>query len=259
MVLKAASDGTMATAILRGTKRVANRLLSHFGQKLVSAKRPTRSFTEFFDHLKRHDFVPATVLDVGAASGSLWLLRSFPAARLILVEALREFEPALRRLADKYSCEIHMVAVGAKQGTAVLNLHQDPFGSYIDGIATDAICRGQRRIEIATLSQLLGDTPIVGPALAKFDIQGCELEAIRGMGEHVQSFDLYIIETSLHSVSANPPDLYHVVAFMKQRGFSVYDILDGLMRPLDDDLAQVDLVFVKDDGPLRRNASKWYR
>jgi FkbM family methyltransferase len=247
----------MATPILSGTKSALNKLLRYFGQKLVSIERPTRSFTEFFDHLKSHDFVPTTILDVGAASGTLALYSSFPAARFILVEALHEFEPALRKIAQNYNCEIHMVGVGADVGTAVLNLHQDPYGSYIEGVSTDAVVKGQRQIKIATIFDLLDAKPIVRPALAKFDIQGYELEAIRGMRDRVQSFDVYIIETSLHSVSANPPDLYSVVSFMKQHGYSVYDILDGILRPMDGDLAYVDLVFVKDDGPLRRNACRW--
>jgi hypothetical protein len=38
---------------------------------------------------------------------------------------------------------------------------------------------------------------------------------------------------------------------MREAGFSAYDIYDGHLRPLDRALAQVDMAFVRTDGPLR--------
>ena len=38
---------------------------------------------------------------------------------------------------------------------------------------------------------------------------------------------------------------------MHEQGFVVYDILEGIFRPYDNALGQVDLVFAKANGPLR--------
>jgi hypothetical protein len=39
---------------------------------------------------------------------------------------------------------------------------------------------------------------------------------------------------------------------MKQYSFVVYEIFDARTRPLDGALAQVDILFVREDGPLRK-------
>jgi FkbM family methyltransferase len=248
----------MAEGVLRNTKQLANFLLAGIGYKLVSIDRPTRDFRQFFDHLKRHGFVPRTVLDVGAASGTRSLHDAFSQARFVLVEALQEFEPALRALAARLpNCEVHMVAVGAVPGKITLNLHDDPYGSFVGEAREDAPTHGQRRIKIVTLDEILAANPPACPALAKFDIQGHEIEALKGLERYFNHFDVFIIETSLHITSSSPPDLYTIVTFMRDRGYSVFDLLDGLVRPLDGDLAQIDLVFVRDDGPFRRSAGKW--
>jgi len=248
----------MAGVILRRSKQLANYLLAGVGHKLVRIDRPTRDFPEFFEHLKRRGFVPRTVLDVGAASGTPSLHDAFPQARFVLVEALQEFEPALRALAARtLSCEVHMVGVSALRGKITLNLHDDPYGSFVGEARGDTPTHGQREITIVTLDEIFADNPPALPALAKFDIQGHEIEALKGMERNFDQFDVFIIETSLHITSASPPDLYTVINFMRARGYSVFDMLDGLMRPLDGDLAQIDLVFVRDDGPFRRDAGKW--
>jgi FkbM family methyltransferase len=248
----------MANPILRYTKRAVAPVLARLGQKLVHLGRPTRNFAEFFEHIKRRGFVPATVLDVGAASGTLPLHDAFPQAHFILIEALAEFEPSLKRLAARYDCEIHLVGAGRVSGTAVLALHEDPYGSFIEEIQTDGTVKGTREIQIQTIEEILDRRPPPRPALAKFDVQGFELEAVDGMGRWLAAFDVVIIETTTTIVCSHPPDLATVVSFMKARGFSVFDILDGILRPFDGDLGQIDLVFVKDDGPFRRDAGRWF-
>ena len=48
------------------------------------------------------------------------------------------------------------------------------------------------------------------------------------------------------------PEFFEVIKFMKDKGFVVYDILNGFYRPLDKALGQVDIVFVKEDGKFRK-------
>lgn len=247
----------MANQALKHIKRAIAPALARLGQKLVPLERPTRDFSEFFEHIKRRGFLPATVLDVGAASGTLPLHYAFPKAHFILIEALAEFEPSLRQLATRYDCEIHPVGAGRVSGTAILALHEDPYGSFIEEIQPEGAIKGTRKIQIRPIKEILDQRPPQLPALAKFDVQGFELEAIDGMGDWLAAFDVVIIETTTTIVCSRPPDFATVVSFMKARGFSVFDILDGILRPYDGDLGQIDLVFVKDDGPFRRDAGRW--
>lgn len=43
---------------------------------------------------------------------------------------------------------------------------------------------------------------------------------------------------------------------MREKGFVVHDLLDGLYRPYDKALGQIDVVFVKENG-MFRVSSQW--
>jgi len=49
----------------------------------------------------------------------------------------------------------------------------------------------------------------------------------------------------------NNPLLHEVTAFLHQHGFVAYDICGLMRRPLDMALAQVDMLFVPEQSPLR--------
>lgn len=248
----------MSRLVTGTVNRILNPMLGLAGYRLTPLNRPTRSFEQFFSHIKSLGFRPQTVIDVGAASGTLSLHRAFPDARFVLIEALAEFESPLRALAARYNCDIHIVGVGSESGSAQLCLHEDPYGTYVEHGTHDANIQGRREIKIATLSEILGKGGYKTPMLAKFDIQGYELEALKGMGPHLQEVDVFIIETTLYlGRSTDSPDLFRIVSFMREQGYSVFDVLDGLVRPFNGDLTQLDLVFVKDEGMFRRDVGKW--
>ena len=53
--------------------------------------RPTRTFPEYFEFIKKLDFYPGTVIDVGAARGTPPLHDAFPNAYFILFEPLKDY------------------------------------------------------------------------------------------------------------------------------------------------------------------------
>jgi hypothetical protein len=63
--------------------------------------------------------------------------------------------------------------------------------------------------------------------------------------------DLVILETRLISYVDGLPEIADIMEHMTGQGFSLYDILDGGYRPLDNALEIVDLVFTRNDSPLR--------
>jgi hypothetical protein len=52
------------------------------------------------------------------------------------------------------------------------------------------------------------------------------------------------------------PDALEIFNFMNEQGFVIYDFLDGLFRPLDGALGQIDVVFVRKDSLLKKDY-KW--
>ena len=89
------------------------------------------------------------------------------------------------------------------------------------------------------------------PALAKIDVQGAEMMVLRGMTGRLREIDALIVETSTIATVKGGAEVADVVCFMRDHGFVVADVLGLKRRPLDDATAQLDLLFVPKDSPLR--------
>ncbi len=203
-------------------------------------------------------FRPASVIDVGAAFGdfSLACAAAFPEAEYLLVEPLEEYRPHLQR-ARRSLPRSHCLeaAAGAGEGEVVLHVHPDLVGSSIFREREDSDVNGVPR----TVPQIPLDAAVAGrglapPHLLKIDVQGAELRVIEGAAGMLAETGLVILETSLLPFFDGAPLFHEMVAAMEARGFVVYDLLGLGHRPLDRALAQVDLVFARKDGPLRRHS-----
>jgi FkbM family methyltransferase len=230
-----------------------NSLLHPLGLRLRKTENPTRTFGDFFEHLRSLGVDVKTVIDVGVASGTPPIYRAFPRAKYILVEPLDEFRTDLERLATRLDATYVRAAAGAINGEVELHVHSQLSGSSLLRQAEGPQMDGaSRRVRSARLDGIL-PSPLERPSLLKIDTQGTELDVLEGLGQHMGEMDIVIIETSLLPFRVGAPVLADIVARLDELGFAVYDILEGHVRALDGALAQVDLVFVPKTGPLRRD------
>jgi FkbM family methyltransferase len=173
----------------------------------------------------------------------------FRDADILLIEPLAEFEPFLRKICTMYKAQYVLAAAGATAGTAILNVHVDKWGSSllkeIEGPSVDG---GQRQVPIITVDQVCSDRNLKGPYF-----QGAELQVLAGASRTLRQTEAVILEVSLFESIIGAPQFGDVVSRMKQLGFVVYDAYGFLYRPLDNALSQVDIVFVREDGPFRRS------
>ena len=214
-----------------------------------------QSLNEALEQLKYVGYHPDLIIDVGAADGTPPLQTAFPKSQFFWIEPLKEFEPALRSLQQKLQGDYSITAVGSSEGSFVLNVHKDLHGSTllneIDGKDADGT---QRQIPVTTLNKLstIHNWKTFRKILLKVDVQGFELEVLEGSKEILSNIDVIMLEVSFFRFLKNAPDFYDIIAYMKDIGFVVYDIVGGINRPLDYALGQKDLVFVKDNGFFRR-------
>ena len=207
----------------------------------------------FFDFLIERNFYPTVIIDVGVADGTPELTSKFDKAYFVWMEPLQEFEPVLKKLSQQYSGQYHICAAGKTVGKFILNVHEDLAGSSIYNEVDGDYADGKKReIEMSTLDEIVKGE-LRNNILLKIDVQGAELDVLDGATEILAFTEVIILEVSMFKFQQHAPDFYDIVNDMKKRGFVVYDLYHGHNRPLDNALAQVDLVFVKEDGQFRKS------
>ncbi|HYM01656.1 MAG TPA: FkbM family methyltransferase [Stellaceae bacterium] len=213
--------------------------------KRAVAPAPERTFKV----LDRYGFRPETVFDIGVGFGTYWLYHAYPEAFYYLVDPTPESLPHMQKIARRLQGEILNLALGDRDGDALLEVRSDIQGSTL---FEECGPRGVLRRETIPLRRF--DTAIgtfARPALCKIDVQGAEMMVLKGMGARISEIDVFIVETSMIATVKNGPELHELVHFMKEHGLVVFDVIGLKRRPLDGAAAQVDMVFVAERSTMR--------
>lgn len=235
------------TWIYKAVQRIKRRLFN---------KGPTRNFEEFFVNVKKLGFYPGTIFDIGAADGTPAIQGAFADAYFVWVEPLKEFIPILESLKSKHTGEVHNCALMAAESTGSIFKTNDLLGSSMIHSAENQN-RHVSAIEVKTLDGLFSARDLPEPYLLKVDCQGGDYQVVLGGKEVLKKCEIVILEVSFFKFwGERHPEPLEILNYMDEQGFVTYDILDGLFRPLDGALGQVDIVFVKKDG-MFRTIQKW--
>jgi FkbM family methyltransferase len=214
------------------------------------------SLQELLRQAKQVRVSPRTIVDVGAAFGSFSqeCFLVFPNSHYLLVEPLVEYQAPLTALehsmpAARYIC----AAASSHSGETQINVHPDLVGSSLlreveKGTDVNGVPRTVRAVTIDGLTE---ETGAAGPYLLKVDVQGAELEVLRGAEAMLRQTEYVILEVSFFRFFEGGPEFFDVITYMKSNGFVVYDIMALQYRPLDRALSQADVTFVKESGPFR--------
>jgi FkbM family methyltransferase len=212
------------------------------------------------EDLRARDFSPRAILDVGAHRGDWSRVAKgiWPQADCFLIEPQAEMGPDLEQFCRDFpGARWFQAGAGSTPGELTLTVRMDDLGGshFLTERTEEGVlnpCQ-QRRVPIVTIDGLLDRAEIPLPQLAKLDVQGFELEVLRGGTKLFGATEVFILEVSLFEFMKGQPIFHEVVAFMAERGYGVYDVPGFLRRPRDGALGQVDLCFVKLDGILRRD------
>lgn len=224
------------------------------GPGVVSPDRA--SFTGSLRQVRALGWAPRTCIDVGAAFGGFTVecAEIFPQAACLLVEPLGEYRPFLEAVTARLPrAHYAAVAAAARSGEVAVNVHADLVGSSLlretEGAATDGVARV---LLARTIDDLCQTHDLKGPYLLKADVQGTELEVLKGAREVLRDTEYVLLEVSLFRFFIGGPEVADVIAFMRASGFVPYDIFRLKHRPLDGALSQLDLAFVKESGIFRQ-------
>ena len=211
-------------------------------KRFLTSFRPTKqrlSHRKRLGHLQASGVEVRRALDLGAFEGK-WttLLREiYPAAQVIMVDANADKEPLLRTLGD-----YRIAVLGDTDGKEVDYFKcQDGDAGSGNGIYREntAFSFAPEKRKCVTLSALLGSAE--GFDLIKMDVQGAELDVIRGGLPIVRNSRYLLLELQTHNYNLGAPHFEEVVAFLHGENFAVIDIVDLMYSG--DKLIQVDVLF----------------
>jgi FkbM family methyltransferase len=196
------------------------------------------------------------VLDVGASEGSYarQLRRIGYPGRIISFEPLSEPFAVLRDATERdplWDCR--RLALGAETAEREINVAGNSTSSSLLEMeerhvqsAPQATYVGTERTQVATLDSIWSELGAEGERLyLKLDVQGFELEVLRGAGAHLESIECVQTELSFVPLYRDAPSFLEVVEFLGARGFRLAGLEEGHDDVRTGEMLQADGIFVR--------------
>ncbi|GAB4355526.1 MAG: FkbM family methyltransferase [Gammaproteobacteria bacterium] len=173
----------------------------------------------------------STVVDIGANRGQFALAarRCFPNARIIAFEPLagpaRVFE---RLFASDSGVALHRTAVGSSSGEVLIHVSaRDDSSSLLPITALQSHLfpgtaeAGTEKVQVGRLADFIAGGDLTPPALLKLDVQGFELEALKGCEDLLDRFAWVYAECSFVELYQGQALGDEVIAWLRERGFAL--------------------------------------
>ena len=186
------------------------------------------------------------MIDVGANVGEWTRMckRLWPKANVLMIEPLREYEAPLTRLASELPAVRYQRALLGANDRAAVSFH-------CCDTASSVLQEYEAKHPTLEMPMTRLDACSAGAQLLKLDVQGYELEILKGGQKVLSSAEVVLLEGNFHDLHIGVPLAHEVLQFMAERDFVLYDTGDFYRRPLDQALWCMDLVFVRRDGQWR--------
>lgn len=209
------------------------------------------SMESAFEVLRRRGFQPGFCVDIGAYQGE-WtnaIKVAFPKTRVLMVEAQEGQREALEAVCGHHrgSVSLAIALLGPVAGERVSFFEMKTGSSVFP--ENSPYPRRTVEKQVVTLDALLEDNGISRVDLLKLDVQGYEVEVLKGGRRALQECQVVLTEASLLSVNQGSPRAAELINFIENADFRLFDIC-GQRRMRDGVLFQCDLVFVRRDSPL---------
>jgi len=150
--------------------------------------------------------------------------------------------------------KIYNIALGSSSELLNYYISNNEFSSSLLPPTEDAVLSnsevGTRKITqvcVEPVSKIIEENKIDNNSniLLKLDVQGYELEVLKGFGKHLGKVKVAIIECSLIKNYSNRPIIGDIIQFMSDNSFCVSGIFPGYYLKNEFQLVEVDIVFVR--------------
>lgn len=193
-----------------------------------------------------------TIIDVGANQGqfSVAISKLFPSAKIICIEADDKVIKKLKKNINNLNFQIINSAVGNYCGYAKFNVNNDSQVSSLLELGSERIkyypkshVLNKKEIRINKLDNLLKKIQINRTSLLKIDVQGYELNVLKGAKSSLKKIDWCLIEIALANLYEDEPSIEEIILFMNKLSFKFHSILNYHLSPDGKKIIEIDALF----------------
>jgi FkbM family methyltransferase len=238
-------------------KRTAKGIANLFGLKLV--RNDIKNSEELLIKKILDQRNTTVVLDVGANEGQY-------AEQLIdlgFKGKIFSFEP-IRSVFDKLNAKAKQISqweainlgIGEKETELMINVTENLVSSSLYNVATSSLeaepktkITHQEKITLTTVDAFLSAKNFQNEKIwLKLDIQGFELEALKGAVKSLKNIDVLQIELSFAPVYEGAPLYQDIISVMNEHKFELFTIIPVFINYSTGRMLQADGIFVRDSA-----------
>ncbi len=197
------------------------------------------------------------IVDGGAYRGdfSLGILSVFPTATVFAFEPQFASWSLLCEAAGvNPQIKVFRQALGSHCGEAVLHINKYPLTSSLSPSSAEGLKyfegfvqpTGTEMVEVVTLRELAAKESLSCFDILKLDLQGYELEALRGLGDLVETVKLIFTEVEYVPLYEGCPLFSEIDQYLRRHDFCLYQLYGLVRSPIDGRLLYGDAVFVNE-------------
>jgi FkbM family methyltransferase len=199
---------------------------------------------------------PKVIYDIGANVGTWTCLAKslFPKARVEAFEPLASHFSGFKTWTAPWSADVrlHAYALGSTEGTATIHVMNFSDASSLLPLSTAGRDEFQiapvaeQIVPVMPLDRLVARDNLPPPDLLKLDVQGYELEVLRGAEQCLRQARAVLCEVSFRELYTGQPLFGDIERFLFERGYRLHAL--GAGTPLGTPLLQADALFLRGDG-----------
>jgi len=240
-------------------KKAIKKFFSILGLQISKAQKPggPDKFTlngqiTLFEWLRDYKF--ATIIDVGANEGQFVdkIAGVFPDACIHCFEPIKSvYEQLTARFYGNKNLITYNFGLGETSEERMIHLNEySPSSSLLDmldlhktnfdfAVKSEPACISLKRLDDVFTS------PPTSPVLLKIDVQGYEMNVLKGGDRVARAADVVIIETTFTPLYKDQPLFAEIYDYFVARGFRYAGNIEQLISPKNYQILQADAVFIK--------------
>lgn len=219
---------------------------------MIIDRPPRQTKKNALEVLSSIGFKPECIIDAGYGFGTKGLFDNFPSAKKIAIEPLSEFEEIIK-LHCKKDKNLHY------EKAILSNSNDERKISKRPGLTSSSLYfenNSNNKIEVCkstTIDELSLKYNLHDKILLKLDLEGHELDALRGATKTLNKIEIIICEMSLwRHKNKNIPSLFELFSFFEKNNFYLIDIIELGYTGATNMMQQFDGVFLNRNSNLAK-------